>query len=109
MTRARTTESLSDEVARWRKSFREAQAVIAEQNAMLIGVFLQEKLADPADFDIYIGASAVTDASGRIVWRRLMLLVDELLERKPHLAATPVEDPFGKAPSAVEWFLQHPT
>lgn len=109
MSRQRSAESLGEEAARWRKSFREAQEVIAEQNAMLLGVFLQEKLADPSDFDVYVGMGAVTDVRGRIAWRRLLVLVDELLEAKPHLAATPVEDPFGKPPSAVDWFSQHST
>lgn len=106
MSRQRSAESLADEAARWRRSYREAREVIAEQNRMLLGVVLREKLADPSDFDTYIGAEAVTDVSGRIVWRRLVLLVDELLERKPHLAATPVEDPFRRGSSPVDWVLQ---
>lgn len=80
--------------------------MIAEQNAMLLGIFLQEKLADPSDFDNFVGMDLVVDGAGRIVWRRVVLLVDELLAAKPHLAATPFEGPFGKGRSAVEWFSQ---
>lgn len=106
MTRQRTTESLADEAARWRRSYRAAQEIIAEQNRVLLTVFLQERLADPSDFELLVGMSAVLDASGRIMWRRVEVLVDELLAQKPHLAVSPPDQPFRRGRTALEWFQQ---
>lgn len=71
---------------------------------MLLGVFLRDRLADPADFDIYIGLAAVTDPGGRIVWARVDLMLAELLASKPHLAAPEGSVPLRRGVSAVDFF-----
>lgn len=84
----RTPEQrLSDEAARWRKSCQEARSALRDANRMLLGVYLRDQLADPADFEVYVDAASVVDRSGRIVWTRVDVLVAELLTVKPHLAA----------------------
>jgi hypothetical protein len=104
-------QRLSDEAARRRRELRWEQAqhaatraVLGETNQMLLGVYLRERLADPRDFDVYIGMDAVVDERGRIVWTRVDLLISELLAARPHLAATREELPWQRGVSAVDWF-----
>lgn len=95
---------LADEASRWRKSLREAQAVIAEQNRVLLWVFLAERLADPRDFTDRVAIEHVVDRAGRIVWERVDTLVEDLIHARPHLAATPgATPPFREGMSAIEW------
>ena len=105
MSRGRNAEGLADEAARWRRSYREAQAVISEQNRTLLGLFLRERLADPSDFETYVDLATVVDRRGAVNWVRVDLLLEELLTAKPHLALTPDDvNPFQRGLSAVEWF-----
>lgn len=84
----RSDASLAAEAARRRVELREARAALAEANRMLLGVFLRDRLADPADFEVYVGAGAVVDRRGAIVWGRVDQLLEELLAAKPYLAAS---------------------
>lgn len=104
MSDFRTPEQrLSDEAARWRKSYREASAALEDANRMLLGVYLRERLTDPTDFEMYVGLAAVVDQRGAIVWTRVNTLLRELLASKPHLAAPLSADPSRSALSAVQW------
>mgnify|MGYP001295357878 CR=1 FL=1 len=93
-------QALSDEAARWRRALREEEtrhrvtrAVLRETNRILLGIWLQVRLADPSDFDLTVGIDAITDPDGSIDWNRAERRVAELLALKPHLAATPrIED-----------------
>jgi len=105
MTDTRTPEQrLSDEAARWRRRFRETRESLDEANRMLLALWLRGRLADPTDFDTYIGVDQVTDRLGRIRWQELARTVDQLLAGKPHLAA-PIGNPFAAGSQALEWFL----
>jgi hypothetical protein len=97
------TQRLSAESAKWRKSFREAQVVIEEQNRMLLGVWLRGRLVDPGDFHVWIRLDSVVGADGRINWSRTSMLVDELLTQKPHLGA-PEGNPWAAGTRAIDWF-----
>ncbi|MEO2134102.1 hypothetical protein [Microbacterium sp.] len=106
----RTPEQrLADEAARWRKSLREEQerheatrAVLLRANRQLLHVFLQGRMRDPRDFEIYIeGLGKVLDSSGAIVWSRVEKLLATLLEDRPHLAA-PGVPPADLGSGAVE-------
>lgn len=100
----RSDASLAAEAARRRVELRDTRAALTDANRMLLGVFLRDRLADPADFDVYIGAGAVTDSRGRILWARVDLLLDELLKAKPHLAAPEGAVPLRRGVSAVDFF-----
>lgn len=78
---------LSDEAARWRRSFREAEAALHEANLMLLSLFLQERMRDPRDFTDRVRLEDLVDYVGRIRWARVDALVGELLEARPDLAA----------------------
>jgi hypothetical protein len=87
---------LASEAARRRHELREEQERHAETwktlraaNRMLLQLALRERLHDPSDFEIYVGADRVTDDRGRIDWEQVAAVVDELLERRPRLAASP--------------------
>lgn len=99
----RSDRSLADEAGRWRRELREAQAIIAAQNRMLLSLYLRDRLVDPGDFFLIVGTSAVVDTRGAIVWERVESHLAELLERKPHLAATS-SSPFPPGRSAVDFF-----
>ena len=88
-----------DEAARWRRTLREEQirhratrAILRETNRILLGIWLQDRLADPSDFELTVGIEAITDPDGSIDWNKAERRVDELLALKPHLAATPKLD-----------------
>ncbi len=92
-------QALSDEAARWRRTLREEQirhratrAILRETNRILLGIWLQDRLADPSDFELTVGIEAITDPDGSIDWNKAERRVDELLALKPHLAATPKLD-----------------
>ncbi|WP_315551975.1 hypothetical protein [Microbacterium aurum] len=105
MSARRNDVSLAAEAARYRHERNEARALVAEQNRVLLWVFLAERMADPADFTDRVDISLVLDARGRIVWSRVDALLEELLASRPHLAATPTDSgPFARGVSAVEWF-----
>lgn len=114
MNEGRTSEQrLRDECARWRRSLREEEArhastrtVLEDANRMLLTVYLQERLADPRDFDVYIGLDRVVDGAGRIVWARVGGLIDELLRERPHLAAPEFSDPRWWGRSALQWVAE---
>lgn len=93
-SRDRSDATLAAEAARRRRELRAEEArhretrdVLDHANQMLLGLWLRDFLTDPTDFDTWIGRAAVTDRSGRIDWSRARLLIDELLDAKPHLAA----------------------
>lgn len=100
---------LSEEAARRRRQLREEQerhavtrAVLREANRALLRLFLGGRLADPSDFEIYAGGlDVVMDEEGRLVWRRVERLVDELLREKPHLAVR--QRPTVSREAAVSW------
>ena len=99
-----TDRSLSEEAARHRRNLREAQTVIADQNKMLLDVCLRGRMQDPTDFFAWVKRDTVVDKAGRINWQLVMVLADELLEAKPHLAAAP-DNPWKSGTRAIEWFL----
>ncbi|WP_372968537.1 hypothetical protein [Microbacterium sp.] len=108
---ARTPEQrLQDEAARWRKTLREEQArhaatrtALRDANRLLLRAALHERLADPRDFDVYVGIDSVTDAGGRLVWPRVFLLVDALTAERPHLATPRRLCDADPEPSALPW------
>ncbi len=70
---------------------------------MLLGLYLQERLADPSDFTVRVPLAHLVDEEGRLVWARVELLVDELLAARPHLG-TPTEPLTRRRPaSALQW------
>lgn len=78
------------EAAKYRRRLREAEQVIAEQQTILVRVALAGRLADPADFDRFVGRENVTDRTGRIDYGELEVRLRDLLTRRPYLAAGPV-------------------
>lgn len=106
MTRRTSNESLAAEAARHRHERNEARAALADANRMLLGVYLRGHLADPRDFEIYIGMSAVLDSRGAINWSLVDSLLAELLAARPHLAVRQGEPPWRRGTSAVDWFQQ---
>jgi hypothetical protein len=99
----RSEQSLASEAARWRKSCQEARSALRDANQQLLVIYLRERLADPGDFEVYVDPGRVVDHSGRIVWARVAVLVDELLEVKPHLAAPDERVSGQRGGSALQW------
>lgn len=106
MMNPRTPEQrFSDEAKRWRLHYRAAQSALHDANRMLLGVYLRERLADPSDFAVYVDLATVTDHDGRLRWDRIAVLVDELLDAKPHLATPDSGNPATRARSALSSLL----
>lgn len=74
------------QAAKYRKRAHAAEQFATEFRQQLIRVALAGRLADPTDFDTYIGAENVLDECGRIDYNELELRVRDLLRRKPYLA-----------------------
>ncbi|MBP2419665.1 hypothetical protein [Microbacterium imperiale] len=108
---ARTSgQRLSDEAARRRRELREEQArhedtrlLLHNANRLLLQVALCDRLADPRDFELIVGVDRAVDDRGAIVWARVEVLVEVLLQERPHLAA-PVDDaPWRRGSTALKW------
>lgn len=106
----RTPEQrFSDEAKRWRLALRaeerqhaETRQALAEANRTLVIYHLREWLQDPRDFLHLVPIEQLVDRAGRIVWARVDVLVDELLEERPHYAVMDVASrPRGS--SALQW------
>ncbi|MEV8272686.1 hypothetical protein [Microbacterium sp. NPDC077184] len=106
----RTPEQrFSDEAKRWRLSLRdeesrhaETRAALAEANRTLVIYYLREWLQDPRDFLHLVPIEQLVDPAGRILWGRVDVLVDELLDERPHYAVMDVASrPRGS--SALQW------
>lgn len=91
--RVRTEQARADRLAR----------VIAEQNRMLLGVWLRGRLIDPSIFTRYVDVARCTDTDGRLLWSELDRAMDELLADHPAFA-TRRDDPGSHDESAVKWF-----
>ncbi|MBF4463451.1 MULTISPECIES: hypothetical protein [unclassified Rathayibacter] len=103
--------SLSEEAARWRRSFRAEQRrheatadALRTANRMLLGLWLRGRLRDPSDFDHSIGLDTVTDELGRIDWRLVSSRIDQLIDAKPHYAAPAGDASSPAGTRAIEWF-----
>lgn len=107
MSRQRSSAALSDEAARWRRTLREEQeqhaatrSILRDASRLMLRAALHGRLEEPSDFEIYAGGlDALTDESGRLVWPRVAVMVDELLRARPHLAAS---NRRAAGPSALE-------
>ena len=65
----------------------EQAALIAEQRLELIASRVRTRLRRLEDFHTYIGAEACLHIDGRLDYRKLDLLVSDLLRRRPELGA----------------------
>lgn len=92
----RRAQAAEDQVIRLRE-------VVAEQDRMLLGVWLRGVLADPSDFWRYVDPATVTGDMGELAWAAVDRELDRLLTERPYLA-TSDENPWSRGTSAVEWF-----
>jgi hypothetical protein len=106
----RSDASLAGEAARRRLELREersrhadTRAVLRDANRLLLHVALCDRLADPRDFELFVGVARVVDERGAIVWSRVEALVEVLLQERPHLAAPVDEAPWRRGSTALEW------
>lgn len=88
--------NLLRDVQRFKKLWHEARAeterqaaLIAEQRLELIAGRVRNRLRRLEDFHHYIGAEAVLHIDGRLDYRKLDVLIGDLLRRRPELSAIP--------------------
>ena len=92
-------DNLLADAVRYKKLWHEVRseterqaALIAEQQLELIAGRVRTRLRRLEDFHHYIGTEAVLHIDGRLDYRKVDLLVSDLLRRRPELSARPNPD-----------------